>query len=374
MGRWPTGKCTARLTHIFLNCVTPSIPDFSSLARARAVSCSCARRPPRACASARATPLPARNLEVEEMRVRLHCRQRGRHSSMMGRQRVGVPRDWLALLGAVAISFAPASHSSCSFEPIGCYKDQGTPRTFRFHLDGCPTAAAWGSPEPPTASPAPKCDPKRVSIEYCASECAQWNPWAGSTEFFIGLESGIGVDGARPDYAECLCDDVAHGPEAAQILAEQPATSAIQCPAKCPGAEPGGVDHCGGAPGTWALNVYKVNCSAAWGLAFLVTLGVGCAFYVAGGVVWSVRVHGARPELLAHPHFVHWGQVAGLVQDGIKFASAQLKKQSAGLHAPLAASATSDSAASVGTERTGDVPPPTVASDDSSDGADELVE
>ena len=136
---------------------------------------------------------------VEEMRVtRLHCRQRGRHSSMMGRQRVGVPRDWLALLGAVAISFAPASHSSCSFEPIGCYKDQGTPRTFRFHLDGCPTAAAWGSPEPPTASPAPKCDPKRVSIEYCASECAQWNPWAGSTEFFIGLESGIGVDGARP--------------------------------------------------------------------------------------------------------------------------------------------------------------------------------
>ena len=112
---------------------------------------------------------------------------------MAGGQRVAM------LVAVLVASFLPISRgSSCSFEPIGCYKDQGAPRTLRYHLDGCPTSQAWGSSEPPMATPAPKCDPTKVSIEYCASECAKWNPWAGSsTEFLVGLESGIGVQGAR---------------------------------------------------------------------------------------------------------------------------------------------------------------------------------
>ena len=267
---------------------------------------------------------------------------------------MGVARQVVAILAAVIISFCPMSRSSCSFEPIGCYKDQAAPRTLRYHLDGCPTSQAWGSPEPPMGSPAPRCDPKRVSIEYCASECAKWNPWLGSsTEFLVGLESGIGVEGARPDYAECLCDDVAHGPEASQILAEKPSATGIKCPAKCPGAEPGAKDQCGGAPGSWALNIYRVNCGTAWGLTFLITLSVGCMLYVAGGVVWSVKLHGARPELQSHPHFAQFGQVAGLVHDGIQFSRAQVKKENAGsiggqaaLHTPLVSAASNDSSAS----------------------------
>ena len=43
---------------------------------------------------------------------------------------------------------------------------------------------------------------KLVSVEYCAEQCAAWNPWAGGAEFYVGLESGVGVPDARPDYAE----------------------------------------------------------------------------------------------------------------------------------------------------------------------------
>ena len=43
---------------------------------------------------------------------------------------------------------------------------------------------------------------KLVSVEYCAEQCAAWNPWAGGSEFYVGLESGVGVPDARPDYAE----------------------------------------------------------------------------------------------------------------------------------------------------------------------------
>ena len=288
---------------------------------------------------------------------------------------MGVARQVVAILAVVIISFCPMSRSSCSFEPIGCYKDQAAPRTLRYHLDGCPTSQAWGSPEPPMETPAPRCDPKRVSIEYCASECAKWNPWAGSsTEFLVGLESGIGVEGARPDYAECLCDDVAHGPEASQILAEKPSATGIKCPAKCPGAEPGAVDQCGGAPGTWALSIYRVDCSTAWGLAFLITLTVFCTLYVAGGVGWSVKLHGVQPNLAGHPHFTQWSQVAGLVHDGIQFSSAQLKKRSAGsigreavLHAPLT------SANNEADQKHG-LAPSNDGVADTSNGADELVE
>lgn len=168
-------------------------------------------------------------------------------------------------------------------------------------------------------------------------------------EFLVGLESGIGVEGARPDYAECLCDDVAHGPEAPQISAGKPAASEIHCPAKCPGAEPGGADQCGGAPGTWALSVYRVNCGVVWGFAFLITFMVGCFLYMSGGIYWNVKLHGVRPELRAHPHFAQWAQIAGLVQDGVQYSRAQLKKEGAGstkseaaaLHAPLSVTADS---------------------------------
>ena len=43
---------------------------------------------------------------------------------------------------------------------------------------------------------------KLVGVEYCAEQCAAWNPWAGGSEFYVGLESGVGVPDARPDYAE----------------------------------------------------------------------------------------------------------------------------------------------------------------------------
>lgn len=174
--------------------------------------------------------------------------------------------------------------------------------------------------------PAPKCEPKLVSIEYCAEQCARWNPWAGSMDFFVGLESGIGVDGAKPDYAECLCDDLAHGPEAPQIMGGQPAPSAMSCPAKCPGAEPGGTDRCGGAPGTWALNIYRVSCGSAWGLSFLIVLAVISVGYVGGGIGWSVKVSGAAPGLQAHPHIAQWGQLQGLVQDGVLWTTTKLKQ------------------------------------------------
>eukprot|EP01046_Picozoa_sp_COSAG06_P003663 COSAG06_NODE_146_length_22145_cov_11.714733_11_plen_349_part_00 len=279
----------------------------------------------------------------------------------------------LALVAALAL---PPVSRSCSSELVGCYKDQAAPRTLRFHLDGCPTKTDWGAPEPPMPTPSPKCDPKQVSIEYCATQCAQWNPWAGSTaEFFVGLESGIGVEGARPEYAECLCDDVAHGPEAVQILAGKPAAAAIACPAKCPGAEPGGLDQCGGAPGTWALNIYRVNCGSAWGLPFLIALAVLCAGYVVGGIGWSVRVSGAAPGLHAHPHFEQWGQLGGLVKDGALFTKARLQQgadssahDGGGLKARLTAEEEGVAAPAA-------APAPVVGADDeTSDGDEDLVE
>ena len=54
------------------------------------------------------------------------------------RRRAALP---LTLLLALAL-LPSGCDSSCSFEPVGCYKDQGSPRTLRWHLDGCPIPAS----------------------------------------------------------------------------------------------------------------------------------------------------------------------------------------------------------------------------------------
>ena len=76
------------------------------------------------------------------------------------RRRAALP---LTLLPPLAL-LPSGCDSSCSFEPVGCYKDQGSPRTLRWHLDGCPTADAFG-PESPSPRPAPKCNP----VSLCPS-------------------------------------------------------------------------------------------------------------------------------------------------------------------------------------------------------------
>ena len=83
-------------------------------------------------------------------------------------------------------------------------------------------------------------------------------------------------------------------------------------------------------PGTWSINVYKVECGSPWGLAFLATLFVGGAAYVGGGVVYAVRVGGAAPSLAAHPHHGRWRQAGGLVRDGLRFSVAQVRLRAGG--------------------------------------------
>ena len=73
-----------------------------------------------------------------------------------------------------------------------------------------------------------------------------------------------------------MCDVSLRGPAASL----GPSPAGTTCPAKCPGAEPGSAERCGNAPGTWAINIYKVDCGSGWGLVFLILLGVGSVGYV----------------------------------------------------------------------------------------------
>ena len=140
----------------------------------------------------------------------------------------------LALLPGVA-------RAGCSATPLGCHKDAST-RLLRYHLKGCPADANWGDTRPaPGQATAPACAAAKVSLEYCTAACDAWRPWGAGGAFFVGLESGVGVPDARPDYAECVCDGA---------FAAPPPLPASACPATCPGAAPGSEERCGGAPGT----------------------------------------------------------------------------------------------------------------------------
>lgn len=224
--------------------------------------------------------------------------------------------SWMPLWLLLLLAPSGGAARSCSYESLGCHKDDAN-RLLKFHLGGCPTDDAWADVSaPPAQATAPKCEPAKVALEYCAKACDKWRPWGTSAPFFVGLESGIDVPNARPGYAECACD--------VQFSASPP-LDASACPAKCPGAAPGTADRCGGAPGTWSINIYRVECTSDWGGALLLTLLVCVIVYIGGGVGYNIKAKGVTPGLSALPHRELWINVAGLVVDGVVFTLARAK-------------------------------------------------
>jgi hypothetical protein len=208
----------------------------------------------------------------------------------------------------------PRATRGCSYADVGCHKDSAA-RLLKYHLSGCPTDGAWNGEPAPGQGTAPRCEPAKVSKEYCAEQCDRWRPWGGGQgAFYVGLESGVGVPNARPGYAECACD--------LAILGGGAPIPATECPAKCPGAAPGSTERCGGAPGSWSINIYRVDCTGSvWGTAFVLTVVIASALYVGGGVAYNYKTNRA----VVHPHHEQWRALQGLVRDGVVFSYEQLR-------------------------------------------------
>jgi hypothetical protein len=57
---------------------------------------------------------------------------------------------------------------------------------------------------------------------------------------------------------------------------------------------------------------------------------MGALLYVAGGVGYAVKAHGAAFGPGAHPHRERWAELAGLVVDGLKITTATAKAKLGG--------------------------------------------
>ena len=102
---------------------------------------------------------------------------------------------------AAGLRLPGLARAGCSATALGCHKDSET-RLLRYHLEGCPTADAWGDTRPsPGQATAPACVAAKVSLEYCAEACDRWRPWKTGGDFYVGLESGVGVPNAKPNCA-----------------------------------------------------------------------------------------------------------------------------------------------------------------------------
>jgi len=230
---------------------------------------------------------------------------------------------WLLALQLLAAAPSPAL-SGCSWKPLGCRKDSAA-RLLQYHLAGCPTDALWGKVSPPMQKTAPICAPAKVDAAYCAAACNKWRAtWGG--HFYMGLESGVmspqSTPPSKPDYAECVCDATF-------------ATSSAADPAGCPATCPGGGGSCGGAPGSWSINVYEVHCVPEWGRDVLLLGLGGLLAYVVGGILVAQRAQPKakfeiRSSLHSHPHFARWLALPGLCKDGVLLSKGALLRLKAG--------------------------------------------
>ena len=102
-------------------------------------------------------------------------------------------RAALPLTLLLALALLPSGcDSSCSFEPVGCYKDQGSPRTLRWHLDGCPTAAEFHRVRPRLVGP----EPPMLGWGWARS---LFRSWCHEHDFH---DAGIGIISVRPKPVE----------------------------------------------------------------------------------------------------------------------------------------------------------------------------
>ena len=61
----------------------------------------------------------------------------------------------------------------------------------------------------------------------------------------------------------------------------------------------------------------------AWGVVFLLALGLAVTAYVVGGVVFGQRSGHPQRGLAAHPHYVWWQEGVALATDGAQFVSSR---------------------------------------------------
>lgn len=242
-----------------------------------------------------------------------------------------------SLLLMLACGSSSTAGASCTFTAVGCYQDGGgtnggstdppcsdcsaEKRILRYNLKNCPEDK-WYPPLPGGTPPSPVCDPAKVSTNYCAQTCAAWLGWSS---FYIGLQSGVGVPHAVPNYAECTCDIRLPTPMPASLGQDK-------CPARCPGSSSSNHDRCGGAPGAWTSSVYKVECGTTWGVYFLGALVVVISCYAAVGIWVAPRRQPTASQISSrrrtaslwerHPHYPRWVAGWALVQDGVAFARA----------------------------------------------------
>ena len=113
-----------------------------------------------------------------------------------------------------------------------------------------------------------------------------------------------------------------------------------------------------------------------WGWTLVIVLAVCAVMYVGIGIGYGVKVGGAPPGFVAHPHIDLWSQISGLVADGAAYARARVTANGgaqSGLREPLAAATPAAAPVDEGREKG------TVAGDAGSGSAeeasdDELVE
>ena len=77
-----------------------------------------------------------------------------------------------------------------------------------------------------------------------------------------------------------------------------------------------------------------------WGWTLVIVLAVCAVMYVGIGIGYGVKVGGAPPGFVAHPHIDLWSQISGLVADGAAYARARVTAKGgaqSGLREPLAA-------------------------------------
>ena len=70
--------------------------------------------------------------------------------------------------------------------------------------------------------------------------------------------------------------------------------------------------------------------SSNWGWALILTLLIGGAVYVLGGIAHAVKVKGEPPGLGALPHQQFWTELAGLVVDGAGWTKARVLERASG--------------------------------------------
>ena len=184
-------------------------------------------------------------------------------------------------------------------------------------LNQCDTPPNAAGGHWPGVAPSPKCEPDKMSIEYCTTICMHW---FGREAPGAPLKHDVVYAGAQFGL-QCFCMP-AQFPATGVDVAQSTNTKG-NCDVPCK-ADPS--KTCGGG---WHNTVIKIDCSTAWGWSFVLGFALLAGLYTGGGVainrgrVGTAGVGQHWTQLL--PNRRVWVELRSLVQDGVSFTRARLQ-------------------------------------------------